>query len=179
MTACSRVLPALALLLASCSSTGKVEQEEVPLLTRLRRLASPSRLTGKVEQEEDAPLLTLAVTTPNGKTIRVETAIDPDEQERGLMFRKSLAPDRGMLFIFAEPDRHPFFMYHTLIPLDIIWMDSSQKIVFISRNTPPCPSEKPAECPNYGGSEPAQFVLEIPGGAAASYGIKEGDRLQF
>lgn len=127
----------------------------------------------------DAHLPTLPVTLPNGKVIRAELATDPSDQQRGLMFRTSLAPDRGMLFVFAAPSHEPFWMYHTLIPLDIIWLDTNHRIVFISADTPPCPASKGENCPTYGGEPLSQFVLETPAGTAAAQGLKPGDLVQF
>jgi len=129
--------------------------------------------------ETEARLPTIPVTLPNGKAIRAELATEPADQQRGLMFRTSLAADRGMLFAFPEPANHPFWMFQTLIPLDIIWMDAERRIVFISANTPPCPPEKGQNCPNYGGEQAAQFVLELAAGSAAAHGLKVGDRLAF
>ena len=128
---------------------------------------------------DDTRLPTVPVTLPNGKTIRAELATSPADQQRGLMFRPRLAADRGMLFVFAQPAARPFWMFQTLIPLDIIWLDSNRTIVFISANTPPCPPEKGESCPNYGGAQPAQYVLELAAGAAAANGLKVGDVLQF
>ncbi len=139
---------------------------------------SSSPTEGKGD-EGGTQLATMPVTLPNGKTIRAELATDPASQERGLMYRTSLAPDRGMLFVFGEAGNYPFWMYHTLIPLDIIWMDSNRTVVYISADTPPCRSEKAEECPNYGGGERAQFVLELAAGQAAANGLKTGDRLRF
>lgn len=125
-------------------------------------------------------LPTIPVTLPNGKVIRAELATEPRDQQRGLMFRTTLAPDRGMLFVFPAPaTNHPFWMYHTLIPLDILWIDSSRRIAFVSPQTPPCPSENPADCPNYGGQAVAQFVLELSAGSAAAHGLQPGDTLRF
>ena len=125
-------------------------------------------------------LPTIPVTLPSGKVIRAELATEPRDQQRGLMFRTSLAPDHGMLFVFPAPAaNHPFWMYHTLIPLDILWIDSHRRIVFVSPQTPPCPSENAPECPNYGGQAVAQFVLELPAGSIASHGLKAGDTLRF
>ena len=124
-------------------------------------------------------LPTIPVRLPNGKVIRAEVARDVNDQQRGLMFRTSLAPDHGMLFVFGAPGPRPFWMYHTLIPLDMLWLNQNRRIVFISANTPPCPSEKPEECPNYGGEAYAQYVLELAGGVAAAQGLKVGDTLQF
>jgi len=127
----------------------------------------------------DTRLPTVPITLPNGKVIRAELATEPADQQRGLMFRTSLAADRGMLFVFPAPGDHPFWMYHTLIPLDILWMDVSRRIVFVSAHTSPCRSEKPEECPNYGGGHPAQFILELAAGTAAANGLRVGDTLQF
>ena len=121
----------------------------------------------------------MLLTLPNGRAIRAEIATNPADQEHGLMFRSSLPPDRGMLFVFRQSGRYPFWMYHTLIPLDIVWMDTSRRVVFISAGTPPCPSEKTQDCPNYGGGEESQYVLELAAGQAAANGLKSGDRLQF
>jgi hypothetical protein len=132
--------------------------------------------------QSDAPqssLPTIPVRLPNGKVIRAELATTPAEQQRGLMYRTELPPGRGMLFVFQDTSNRPFWMYHTLIPLDIIWLDANRRIVFISAETPPCRSEDPADCPNYGDGYPARFVLELAGGRAAANGLKVGDMLQF
>ncbi len=130
--------------------------------------------------ETSTELPTIPVTLPSGKVIRAELATEPRDQQRGLMFRTSLAPDRGMLFVFPAPAaNHPFWMYHTLIPLDILWIDSHRRIVFVSPQTPPCPSENPPDCPNYGGPAGAQFVLELSAGSIAAHGLQPGDTLRF
>jgi hypothetical protein len=122
---------------------------------------------------------TIPVTLPNGTVIRAELASEPQDQQRGLMFRESLAADRGMLFVFPGPGNHPFYMFQTLIPLDIIWLDANRRIVFVSPDTPPCRSENPQECPTYGGHVTAQFVLELAAGSAATHRLQPGDTLRF
>jgi len=129
--------------------------------------------------DQEPRLPTIPVTLPDGAVIRAELATEPADQQRGLMYRTSLALDRGMLFVFPQPGLHPFFMYHTLIPLDIIWMDGSRQVVYLSANTPPCPSEQREKCPHYGGDRRAQFVLELAAGVAAKHGLKVGDKLRF
>lgn len=140
-------------------------------------LATACSSTKKEESETRLP--TTPITLPNGKVIRAELAVEPADQQHGLMFRTRLAADRGMLFVFPQPGQHPFWMYQTLIPLDIVWLDASRRIVFISANTPPCPPEKGESCPNYGPPGVAQFVLELAAGTAAAQGLKLGDELRF
>jgi hypothetical protein len=106
-------------------------------------------------------------------------ALTGAEQQRGLMQRTELSAGRGMLFLFDRSQTLGFWMFGTLIPLDIIWTDPSRRIVFISANTPPCRSADPAGCPVYGPAGPAQFVLEIGGGEAARLGLRLGDRLDW
>lgn len=102
----------------------------------------------------------------------VEIADTAEERARGLMFRNNLGEDRGMLFIFESEGVYPFWMKNTLIPLDIIWMDSEKKIVYISRNTTPCETEV---CPSYNPNKKSKYVLEINGGLCDRLKIKEGD----
>lgn len=134
---------------------------------------------GPKKEESETRLPTLPVTLPDGAGIRAELATAPADQQRGLMFRTKLDADRGMLFVLPQAGNHPFWMFQTLIPLDIIWMDAEHRIVYISADTPPCPPEKGQDCPHYGGQQPAQYVLELAAGAAAAHRLKPGDRLQF
>lgn len=130
--------------------------------------------------KQDEGLLNMTeVTFPNGKRVLAETMRREIDQMRGMMFRDSLAADRGMLFVHAADGNYPYWMYQCRIPLDIIWMDHQRRIVEISANTPPCPSTSARECPNFGGHEKARYVLELAGGGAASYGLKVGDTLSF
>ena len=119
------------------------------------------------------------VTFPSGKTVIAETMLRDVDQMRGMMFRDSLAKDRGMLFVHTADENHPYWMYQVRIPLDIIWMDHSRRIVEISANAPPCPSKSAHDCPNFGGHEKSRYVLELAGGGAAQYGLKVGEQLKF
>jgi YVTN family beta-propeller protein len=101
----------------------------------------------------------------------------PDEREelvRGLMFKNHLPWNAGMLFAFNEEEPQRFTMKNTLIPLDMIFIDSSSKIIDIKENVPPCKQE---ECPTYPSREPAQYVLEVNAGFVQEKGVKIGDRL--
>ena len=122
---------------------------------------------------------TRVITLPNGRQIRAEVVTHPTEMMRGMMFRDSLAEDRGMLFIHGSEGKFQYYMFQVRIPLDIIWINRNQFVVEISPNTPPCTSKAAAGCPTYGGNENALYVLELAGGVAAKHGLKVGDRLNL
>jgi uncharacterized protein len=121
---------------------------------------------------------TRPVTLPGGQVIRAETLIDSFELIRGMMFRTSLAPDHGMLFVYPKPDKYEHWMYQTLIPLDIIWLDSNRDIVEMVENAQPCKTQA-SKCQQYGGKQISSFVIEIPGGMARKYGLQLGQRIQW
>ena len=111
----------------------------------------------------------------NGRQHRftVEVARTPEEQAMGLMYRNSLAPDRGMIFPFDSPRPASFWMRNTLIPLDMIFVRQDGSIANIAANTVPY-SEEPVTSDG-----PVAAVLEIPGGRAAELGIKPGDTVKW
>lgn len=119
------------------------------------------------------------VTFPNGVQINAEMMRRELELMRGLMFRESLPPSRGMLFIHPKEDFLRYWTYQTKIPLDLIWMDHDRRIVEMSLDTPPCKSSSARECPNYGGNFKAMYVLEVNAGIARKNGLKNGDVLDF
>ena len=121
---------------------------------------------------------TRLVKLPRGQKVRVEVMGDPRDMARGMMFRDSLASDRGMLFLHREPGEYPYWMHDVRIPLDIVWMDPERRVVEIAPDSPPCKTES-SLCPTYGGHHRAQYVLELAGGMAARYAIKFGDTLEF
>jgi uncharacterized membrane protein (UPF0127 family) len=113
---------------------------------------------------------------PDGYVVSVETVADDELRAQGLMWRDRLRPATGMLFFFAEDGEYPFWMKNTLIPLDMIWIDSSKKVARIRHDVPPCKIEN---CPNYPPHAIARYVLEVDGGTAKKHGLKEGDVLRF
>jgi uncharacterized membrane protein (UPF0127 family) len=92
------------------------------------------------------------------------------------MFRESLPARTGMLFLFEEIAIHHFWMKNTMTPLDMIWMDESGTVIFISADTPPCTADP---CPNYGPDVPVKTVLELAGGKAKAEGVTVGAKLTF
>lgn len=122
---------------------------------------------------------TTIVTLPDSRKIKAEVLTHAKDMMRGMMFRDSLPEDRGMLFIHGSPGRFPYWMYQVKVPLDILWMDAGKTVVEMSLDTPPCPSRISQECPSYGGTKDAVYVLELAGGTARKHGINVGSRLSF
>lgn len=114
-----------------------------------------------------------ARTTIGTQEILLEVARTPEQQAIGLMFRRSLAPGRGMLFPFGQARLARFWMKNTLIPLDMVFLREG-RVVAIEANVPPC-REDP--CPSYGPNLWVDAVLELPAGQSAQLGLKVGDRL--
>ena len=109
-----------------------------------------------------------------GKTFSVEIADTQQEHALGLMYRDSMPADHGMIFLFPNEAPRSFWMKNTRIPLDIMYFDKDLKLVSISADTPPC---RVSNCPSYSSKAPAQYVLELNAGLAASLGVKVGDQL--
>ncbi|MFN7178725.1 DUF192 domain-containing protein [Hyphomonas sp.] len=99
----------------------------------------------------------------------VEIASTPEEIQQGLMFRESLAPDAGMLFDFGQSRPASMWMKNTLIPLDMLFMDETGRVVAIARNAVPRSTR------SLGPGVPVRAVLELPGGRARELGIVPGD----
>jgi hypothetical protein len=120
------------------------------------------------------PVENLQIVTHDGRVhnFRVEIADNDASRERGLMFRKSLAPDAGMLFDFKTPQDVSFWMKNTLIPLDMVFIDAHGVVLNVAANATPL-SE--ANIPSAG---PVLGVLEIKGGRAAEIDIEPGDKVR-
>ncbi|MEP6768560.1 MAG: DUF192 domain-containing protein [Acidobacteriota bacterium] len=116
------------------------------------------------------------VEMPSGATYRLELAKTPEEQAQGLMYRESLPEKTAMLFLFSDSGVHKFWMKNTMIPLDMIWLDSDGKVLFVNAGTPPCKADP---CANYGPDAAAASVLEIAGGMAAREKVTVGARLKI
>jgi uncharacterized membrane protein (UPF0127 family) len=133
---------------------------------------APTRASEKKSAEKSGP----AAVLPSGARYPLEIVATPEFRAQGLMFRESLAERHGMLFLFPRPSVESFWMKNCNFPIDIVWMDESRKVTFVSANTPPCAADP---CPTYGPKAAALFVLEIPAGAAAKEKIAVGSVLKF
>ena len=109
-----------------------------------------------------------------GQRILLEVARTPRQQQIGLMYRTTLADNRGMLFPFNPPQPVSFWMKNTKIPLDMIFIREG-RVHAIAANVPPCKADP---CPSYGPQNAIiDHVLELRGGRAAELGLKAGDRI--
>jgi uncharacterized membrane protein (UPF0127 family) len=105
--------------------------------------------------------------------IDVEIADDPGEIALGLMYRDDLKSRQGMLFIFEDEQPRSFWMRNTILPLDMIFADSTGKIVTIHEHTVPYSQE------SYVSANPAQYVVEVNAGFVNSHDIKIGDEIEW
>ncbi|MCF0206938.1 MAG: DUF192 domain-containing protein [Bacteroidales bacterium] len=105
--------------------------------------------------------------------IDIEIASSEVEHARGLMFRKSMEENQGMLFMFEEEEFRSFWMHNTLIPLDIIYVNAAGKIVDVYKNT------KTLSDVSLPSKYPAMYVVEINGGLYDKYGFDENTKIVF
>jgi uncharacterized protein len=119
------------------------------------------------------PKVPLTIRAANGvHPFTVQVAATEDQQERGLMFYRSLAPDEGMIFPYDPPQSVAFWMKNTLISLDMVFIRADGTIARIAHAQPMNLDPVPA-------GEPVAAVLEIRGGRAAELGIREGDKVEW
>lgn len=116
----------------------------------------------------------LSIETAAGEThdFQVEIAETNEQRAQGLMFRREMAADAGMLFLFGGSEVRAMWMKNTLIPLDMLFIDETGKIVRIAERTVPY-SERAITS---GG--PVSAVLELNAGTASRLVIKPGDRVR-
>jgi uncharacterized membrane protein (UPF0127 family) len=103
-----------------------------------------------------------------GESFNLEIAYRPEDQEAGLMNRKSMADDHGMIFVFPAERNLTFWMKNTLMPLDIVYLDRGGRVVSVKHMKPLDESAVPSD-------GPAMYAIELNAGAAARAGVKAGD----
>jgi uncharacterized protein len=105
--------------------------------------------------------------------VSVEIADTTATREYGLMYRKQMDENAGMIFVFKSPRHNEFWMKNTVIPLDMIYADGAGKIIGVVRNAPPFSEDIDAV------DGDSQYVLEVNGGFCDRHGVKVGDTLRF
>lgn len=138
-------------------------------------MASPSVAQNEGDQGFDGQHLPIVAQVQLGsRLLNLEVTRTEQEQAMGLMFRRQLEDDRGMLFEFLPPRPVSFWMKNMVIPLDMIFVNGG-KIVAIAAQVPPCTQ---AVCPTYGPDAAVDQVIEVRSGLAAELGLKPGDLAQ-
>jgi uncharacterized membrane protein (UPF0127 family) len=120
------------------------------------------------------------ISTKQALPITIEVARTSAERSSGLMGRETLAESAGMLFVYSNECSadHSFWMYQTLIPLDIAYLDREGTIRAI-RQMDPCRSDQGRNCPTYEAGVPFHLALEMNQGYFEDQGLKIGDRLSL
>jgi uncharacterized membrane protein (UPF0127 family) len=114
----------------------------------------------------------LEIVSKNGTHVfGVEMALTPEEQARGLMFRRELPDKQGMLFDFKREQPTSFWMKNTYVPLDMIFIRADGRILNIAENTVPLSEALVSS------SGPVRAVLEVVAGTSKKLGIAAGDRV--
>jgi len=141
----------LLLLLVACKASGRADAEGFTHEGDLRFVRGDSTLCA----------------------IAIEIADDDAQRTRGLMYRKHMKDDRGMLFVFQSPAPRKFWMKHTIIPLDILFVRADGAIAAIAEHTTPY-SEAGIDC-----NEETLYVVEVNAGYCAAHGIRPGDSIEW
>ena len=114
---------------------------------------------------------------PNGKKIKVDVVDTPESRASGLMFRKKLAPDYGMLFVFPTETSLSFWMKNTFIPLSIAFFDHNNRLIEIQDMSVLSSMDK--ALPLYKSSRPAAYALEVPLHWFEENEIRQGMKFSF
>lgn len=138
------------------------------LLAALLRPAGTGAAEGEpmILPVDPAPLV--AVTGQGDRRFSIEIADEPSERQAGLMFRRTMADDHGMLFVFEAPQPVGFWMRNTIMPLDLIFIGQDGRIKAIRQGAPYSDAVISPD-------QPVRFVLELKAGTAAKEGIVDGD----
>lgn len=124
--------------------------------------------------QKQGKLAFLSSTTGDTLTaIDIEVADNDQKRARGLMFRKGLPENAGMLFVHTTEDIQSFWMKNTYIALDMIFVNSQKEIVTIQANTTPLREW------SYASTQPALYVVEVNAGFCNRHKISEGDKIEF
>jgi uncharacterized membrane protein (UPF0127 family) len=128
---------------------------------------------GSVSANAQTRFEKLTIVAASGRhEFQVEVMENEEQRARGLMFRREMAADRGMLFDFKQVQPVAFWMKNTYIPLDMIFIDERGEIVNIAENTEPL-SERSVPS-----GKPVLGVLEVNAGISRKFGFKAGDRVE-
>jgi len=119
-----------------------------------------------------------ALTFADGKTIRVDIVDTAIDRERGLMYRRRLPRDYGMLFVFSRPQPLTFWMKNTFVPLDMVYIGPDKRVTAVFKDVKASTEKTPDDDVARVGAD-AQFVLELPAGTASRHKVAVGQAVAF
>jgi hypothetical protein len=102
--------------------------------------------------------------------------VSDQDRAMGLMFRRSLPEDKGVLIVFERSGFHGIWMKNCRFPIDIVWLDENQRVVHVAEGVPPCKADP---CPSYEPLRRALYVLELNAGQARREGAVVGATVSF
>jgi len=122
----------------------------------------------------ELPMGAVRFETPRGPwVVRVEIASSDETRQRGLMFRRDLPQDRGMIFIFPDTAEHGFWMHNTPLSLDMIFLGEDRTVVgVVARAEPKTDTVRTVK-------KPSRYVVEVSAGEAAAHAVGPGTRAVF
>lgn len=121
------------------------------------------------------------LTLSNGslrKKLDIEIADTPEDQAKGLMFRKELSENYGMLFLFPDESERTFWMKDTYVALDMIFFDQNKNFVSVQKNAEPC-LDRGFLCPSYLSNGKAKYVLEVKAGSVDENLLQNGLKFEY
>ncbi|MFC3692109.1 DUF192 domain-containing protein [Chenggangzhangella methanolivorans] len=110
-------------------------------------------------------------TAGGAKTFQIEVADTPKQREVGLMYRRSLPEDHGMLFDFGQPQEISMWMQNTYVSLDMVFVGADGRVLRVAEDTEPLSTRIVSS------QGPARYVVELLAGSAKRIGLKPGDRV--
>jgi uncharacterized protein len=134
--------------------------------------ACPRPETGP-KQVSGVPRVSIITGSGQEAVVEVELARTAEQHRLGLMYRKEMAQDRGMLFIMPYAENQRFWMKNTFIPLDMIFIGNDLKVVGVVENA------MPETTSTYEVGRPSRYVLEVNAGYCAKHQVREGQAVKF
>jgi len=114
----------------------------------------------------------------DGRSFELELALTPTQRYRGLSDRESIPDDGGMLFVFPDAEERTFVMRRCLVPIDIIYLDASGRVVQMHEMAVESYYTPELALTGYPSGAPAQFAIELAGGTLDELDISQGDRVE-
>ncbi len=176
----------LALALAACSTEGNGPETATPNTdpsaehgAAVTPVAGASRPAGAPSSAAFLPAATFETSAGGRPVMTMEVADTPELQTCGLMHRREMPADQGMLFVFSADSSGPFWNRNTFIPLTLAWIAAGGTIVELTDMAPVRPEDNPQVNTFYGPRAMYRYVIEANQGWFARNGVATGDRVNL